>query len=156
MDRLTTLTKYPLTTFKRCQICGYESKYDDICEFRMWVECDDNDNLEEDNIIVLSKNCNCVKLLENHPRLYMEVPWAGDKPGRFMLICDDCSYRNNGKCSHSDLKENGGTGLEVTYRSSPILARVCFCNGTSAKMGGNNIFDHCKGKVTKANSGGEG
>src|SRR6266403_814037 len=118
MDRIKR--NFELTTFKRCQLCGYSSN--EIVEFSMFYECDDNDNPELDNVIVICnhkniKNCSgkCMQAIIDHPRLYVDVPWGEGGPGYFMLQCGDCIFRNGTQCKHSDLKANGGNGLEIRF-----------------------------------------
>ena len=110
--RLTQEAKYPLEGFKRCQLCGFE--HDDIVKFRMWTECDAKDKPERGNIVILCRRKPCQKILNDHPRLYEEVPWGEGDPGHFMLLCGDCVYRDGLSCTHEDLKENGGDGLMIT------------------------------------------
>jgi len=128
MERLTDELVYPLDNFHRCQRCGFESE--DICRFRFWTECDENDNPEPDKVFLLCRG-QCRQDLEEHPRLYIEVPWGGGSPGHFTFTCEECSFRQGTGCSHPDLKSNGGEGLEVMV-GSPIFAPstiVCFNDG---------------------------
>ena len=111
MQRLTESLKFPLDTFLRCQICGRESK--EIVEFCMMWECDDQDKPEPGNVIVVCKQKPCKKVIDDHPRLYHELPWGPGAPGHFMLLCGDCPSRSGTGCTHKDLKANGGEGLEV-------------------------------------------
>lgn len=126
MQRLTDNLKHPLTTFKRCQLCGFEGT--DICEFRMWNECDDSDKAEPGNVIIVCRQKACGDVIDKHPRLYRQVPWGAGGPGMFMLLCGDCEYRDGSKCRHPNLKANGGEGLEVKL-SGPVI-HVCYVNGT--------------------------
>lgn len=144
MDRLTNSLKFPLDTFKRCQLCGHTSR--DICEFRMWMECDDTDQPDLENIFILCTRKECTKIVDDHPRLYIQVPWSRGGPGKFMLLCGDCKFRKDKTCTHPDLKVNGGEGLEVKF-SSPFGGDVivCFSDGTSAKSEGMLPATKCKG-----------
>jgi len=127
MPRLTD-EALPLDTFHRCQLCGVEHP-EDICKFRMWVECDEDDQPEDITLITCKP---CVESKINpHPRLYIEVPWGRGGPGKFMLVCGDCPWRKSNQCSHPDLKANGGEGLEVRFSPLGFKARVCFTDGTS-------------------------
>jgi len=132
-------------TFKRCQLCGHTSKYDDICEFRMLIECDENDKPEPGNVLIRCQQEACVKAIADHPRLYVDVPWGRGAPGHFILVCGDCTFRNQWRCTHPDLKANGGKGLEV-FLSNGRDVRVCFNDGTSS----NSVFPtpvvECSGK----------
>ena len=114
--RLTQEVMYPLKGFKQCQFCGRES--DEITDFRMWTECNSKDKPERGNIVILCKSKPCQKVLDNHPRLYMEVPWGEGDPGHFMLLCGDCVHRDGFGCTHEDLKSNGGDGLMITFGSA--------------------------------------
>lgn len=145
MDRLTQSVKFPLDTFKRCQLCGYTSQYDDICEFRMWVECDEQDNPEPNNVIVLcnKKHSECSRVLDNHPRLYIEVPWGNGGPGNFMLLCGDCKFRDKTTCTNPQLKANGGEGIEVKFHNPLPMVHVSFSNGTGGWLGGNSPATQC-------------
>lgn len=139
--------KFALTTFKRCQLCGYVSKNDDICAFRMLNECDDKDIPEEGNVIVVCTSKLCNKIIDDHPRLYVQVPWGKGKPGYFMLAgCSDCKYRDNASCTHPDLISNGGRGLQVMY-SKPIFdVHVSFSNGKGGRHTIGDVFTDCKGR----------
>lgn len=123
MDRLTRATKFPLDTFNRCQICGHESQ--NICEFRMWQECDDADGPEPGNVLIVCDKKPCKRVLDDHERLYIEVPWSAGGPGMFMIICGSCKFREGTACKHPDLKANGGEGLEVKFGQGLANAIVC-------------------------------
>jgi len=147
MSKLTRLTKkFPIDNFNRCQLCGYESS--DICEFRMYQECDENDKPEPYNVLIVCRQNSCRKAIENSPTLYMEVPWGKGAPGHFMLLCGNCPFRKNTECSHPDLKLNGGNGLEVKMHNSPMV-HVCFSNGSYS----NDIYPSpmtwCAGNPTR-------
>lgn len=70
------------------------------------------------------------RFLNEHPRLYREVPWGAGGPGMFMLICGDCKYRNRSACTNPQLKANGGEGLEIILSNPPLPVTVCFNDGT--------------------------
>lgn len=146
MDRLTETAKYPLDNFQRCQLCGFTSN--DICEFRLLMECDDNDKPEQDKVIVRCRQEACIKVVDDHPRLYMEVPWGQGHPGIFMLLCGDCPNRKGTTCTHSDLKANGGQGLEVRLSNNPNII-VCFNDGKGCRNLWPNPATRCKGHPTK-------
>lgn len=145
MERLTERPPFPLTTFKRCQLCGYEDE--DICSFRMLVECDDLDEPEFDRVLVVCRKepgHSCIQWIENHPRLYLEGPWSAVGPGRFMLICGDCKFRSGASCTHKNLKINGGEGLDLQVSRPLGNVRVCFSDGTASTDFG--VFTSCSGK----------
>ena len=134
MDRLTvTALPLPQTTFCFCQICGYSSK--EITDFEMLWECDDNDEPEMGNILMRCKSKKCCKVIDDHPRLYWTVPWGRGGPGSFNLFCGDCKLRRGGDCLSTNLKKNGGEGMEVKFASGSVYnMRVCYSNGTSGKI----------------------
>lgn len=126
MDRLTQTAPHSLDTFTRCQLCGHESR--DICEFRFWQECDENDKPEPYNILIVCvSNAECSTLLKEHPRLYVELPWSRGQPGHLSLLCGECSCREGVRCTHPDLKANGGEGLDLAMAGDLMYrAIVCF------------------------------
>lgn len=129
MDRLTQTAAHPLgnDTFKRCQLCGHES--DDICEFRFWRECDENDEPEPYNILITCRKQECFRQIEEHKRLYIEMVWGTGQPGHLSLLCGDCSHRKGTRCTHPDLKANGGEGLELAMSGDPVNnAFICYHN----------------------------
>jgi hypothetical protein len=114
MRKLTDDVKYPLDTFKRCQLCGFSKN--DICEFIMWWECDESDKFDENSdILITCKSKSCQKIIDKHERLYQEVTWSRGGPGKFMIFCGDCANRSGSKCIHPKLKANGGDGLKVMF-----------------------------------------
>lgn len=125
MDRLTKTAKYPLERFTRCQLCGFESN--DICEFKFWQECDENDKPEPHNILITCRKHECFQEIDKHERLYILLPWSRGQPGHLSLLCDDCSYRDGTHCTHPNLKANGGEGLSVAMSGDPVSnAFVCY------------------------------
>lgn len=150
MERLTQTAKFPIDTFKRCQLCGFTSKFNDICEFRMWAECDEQDRPEPNNILILCKSKKCRKILDEHPRLYREVPWGAGGPGKFMLTCGDCKFRDKGTCTSPMLATNGGPGMEVRFARGLPVVHVSYSNGTGGYIGTNNTpANRCAGYVKK-------
>ena len=127
MPRLTESVSHPLTTFNRCQLCGFSD--DDIVYFRMWYECDEHDHVEQPVRVLVAcdpeksktKGHPCWKAIEDHPRLYWEVEWGLGEPGHFMLLCGDCQHRKGAACTHPDLKTNGGEGLMVQFHGPLAL-----------------------------------
>lgn len=124
MKRLTETTQYPLTTFKRCQLCGFEDS--DICYFRLWRECDDADKPEPYTILAVCRQEDCQTVIRDHERLYVEIPWGMGEPGHLVLLCSDCSWREGGRCTHPDLKANSGAGLDLAYESMIPGAIACY------------------------------
>lgn len=154
MQRLTdTLKPLPSNSFCFCQICGYEGTvnkngdlFKDICEFRMWVECDENDiPSDETNVFIACKSESCQKVIDNHERLYMEVPWGRGGiskliQGQFMLLCGDCKNRGKDFTCHSNKQKTvGGEGLEVRFANLPIF-HVRFCIPKGKNKGFHSVF----------------
>lgn len=123
-----SLDFFPLKNFKQCQLCGAQKS--DICEFIMWWECDEKDNVVPDDILITCKGKNCRKVIDDHERLYVEIPWSRGGPGKFILLCGECVYRNGTSCTHPSLKANGGNGLRVEFARLPTV-RVCTSHGVS-------------------------
>ena len=117
MDRLSKSAPPPLPEahFLQCQICGLE--YDDITSLNLWWEADDRDKHDSDisPVILVCKSKKCLRVIKEHERLYIEMPWSQGGPGKFMLICGPCPLRKGSMCTHPDLLANGGAGLEVFY-----------------------------------------
>lgn len=85
----------------KCQSCGNEGT-------RWWEECDESDRPTK-VLVILCTPCE-KKLIKPHPRLYCltwtPCPWPGA-----MAICQNCTQRDGLRCTHPDLKANGGAGL---------------------------------------------
>lgn len=141
--RLTETAKPLPGTFCFCQICGHTSS--DIRDFEMLQECDHRDRAEN-RFLVRCKGEACYRVVDEHPRLYHKVPWGQGGPGAFMLLCGDCKLREGFACKSSNLKANGGEGLEVKIGGLPVV-HVCFSDGT-----GGPVFPrpavHCADKTT--------
>lgn len=156
MERLTdSCFPLPPDTFNFCQLCGQHK--DDICELRMWSECDDHDKPDDNKVLIACRGCQHV--IDDHDRLYMEVPWGKGGvtklvPGRFMLICGDCPMRKDTSCSCPQATHNGGPGMDVKF-SHPYMnsVHVCFHKGSGLSSIHGNIFPEpaisCSGKGTK-------
>lgn len=142
MDRLTQTT--PIDTFKRCQICGYTS--DEIVGFRFWRECDDNDKPEPYSILITCKSSECDLIIDQHPRLYIELTWGTGLPGHLSLLCGDCTHREGARCTHPDLGANGGEGLMLVIDKS-LAFMVCY-HDENNEMGGLRCQPH-KGPFMK-------
>lgn len=125
MNRLTD-SALPLgDSFRKCQLCGFESH--DICEFRFWNECDENDKREPYNILITCKSRECFQKIEQHERLYVELAWGNGEPGHFSLLCGRCPHRDGFRCTHPRLKANGGEGLTLMMDTHPVnRAFVCY------------------------------
>ena len=112
--RLTETAPFPVESFDRCQLCG--RTVDDTVKIGFWQECDERDRPISDAVILVCKDPACHHAIEKHPRLYIEADYFGSitgGPGWWQIICDDCDYRRGTRCTHPDLKANGGEGLKV-------------------------------------------
>lgn len=130
----------------KCQSCGLSCSEDDRTLTR-WIECDEYDR-PTSTIIVLCRTCSD-RIIEPHPRLYRDVERFKPVPG-CMALCVSCRFREQLRCTHPDLKANGGQGLRIKF-APPSTA---FFDGT---RGGRRtgwtgvIYDHapsaCIGRV---------
>lgn len=125
MDRLTDhVHPLPNDTFCFCQICN--TRGNDITGFTMWQECDESDNPIPGAYLIHCKSPECYKVVEEHPRLYMEVPWGQGEAGALMLLCGGCKLRTgNFACTSPKLIKNGGKGLTVMQTNSGITVHMC-------------------------------
>ncbi len=76
----------------------------------VWQECDDADR-PEPIAVLLCPSCSA-HLIEPHPRLYSGLPFNEPFAGT-MGLCTPCRFRDGVRCTHPDLKANGGTGLMI-------------------------------------------
>jgi hypothetical protein len=86
-----------------------------------WQECDDIDR-PEPRVVVLCGSCSKA-VIEKHPRLYHQLHRNDPMPGS-MDLCLGCQWRDGVRCTHFDLKANGGHGLSIT-QCKPFDAFVC-------------------------------
>lgn len=120
MERLTETAPFALgNTFLQCQLCGI--RHDDICHFYLWYECDENEKQETDKILITCRGDKCREIIDQHERLYYMPSWSRGAPGGFILTCGGCEYREGGKCTHPNLKANGGDGLLVHMADLPVI-----------------------------------
>ena len=127
-----------------CQLCGFLS--DDICSFRMWYECDDNDRPEKDKVIVACRGCE--RVIQDHPRLYQQIEWGMGDAGHFILVCENCQWRKGIDCANPKLKKNGGDGLklEMSRPLGDIMIHFHTENGgLTCGTGGFTPFTDCEG-----------
>jgi hypothetical protein len=75
-----------------------------------WQEHDSRDE-PEPIAVMLCTRCSA-RLINPHPRLYNRIPPNAPFAG-IMELCVDCRFRDGVRCTHPDLKANGGTGLVV-------------------------------------------
>jgi len=150
MDRLSEQYHSPACghpqDFLTCWICG--KRHDDICELDMWQECDDQDKPEKKYIIACrrmkkeKKKESCEKVITDHDRLYVQVPWAGDQPGILMLQCENCTKRREFNCTDPRTKKNGGEGLLIT--GSKPFGDAIMCTGKGC-IQLPPVFNKCEG-----------
>lgn len=146
MDRLTQSAPHPLPadSFCRCQLCGHVS--DDICEFHMWLEANDDDSRSMDcPVLITCHSKACDKVIKDHERLYVLIPWSRGGPGRFMLLCGDCNHREGSVCTHAKLKANGGDGLLVIFHPMLGSLHICFTDGRHMGPEHFTPATHCEG-----------
>jgi len=91
----------------------------------VWQERDDADQ-PEPIAVLLCPPCSA-RLIEPHPRLYYGLPFNEPFAGT-MGLCVPCRFRDGVRCTHPDLRANGGPGL-IIQADTPIPApgrrRVC-------------------------------
>ena len=130
-----------------CQACGWD------CDLHRWREHDDFDR-PTDVIVVLCLRCE--KLIEPHPRLYDRLEDYAPHPGS-MVLCEDCSWRNGLRCTHEDLRANGGSGLGVQF-PMPHAVHVCGTRGGRRTGWMMQVYpgppSSCAGRAALAESGG--
>jgi hypothetical protein len=98
-----------------CQSCGAREK------LSRWREHDERDR-PENVFVVLCARCE-KKLVEPHKRLYAQIQPNEPIPGTLDL-CVPCAFRDGLRCTHPDLKANGGAGLFIKIEK-PIVAHLC-------------------------------
>ncbi len=91
---------------------------DDERGVHVWQECDDVDR-PEPIAVLLCPPCSA-RLIEPHPRLYYVLPFNEPFAGT-MGLCAPCRFRDDVRCTHPDLKANGGPGL-IIQADTPIPA----------------------------------
>lgn len=93
-----------------CQACGGDRRAG-VLKMQRWIECDAHDKPTE-TLVFLCERCS-KKLIGPHPRLYHQI--YGDKPipGAMHHLCGSCDFRRGLSCSHPDLKQNGGKGMNI-------------------------------------------
>lgn len=125
---------------RRCQACGFEvgpprNDVERVVRFHAylsrWIECDAWDRHDENSpVVVLCEPCS-KKLIESHPRLYVDLWPDTPRPG-CMPICVDCTHRSGVSCTHPRAKANGGEAVLLKFKHPPTRAHLCY----QAKGGG--------------------
>ncbi len=85
----------------------------------VWQECDDADQ-PEPIAVLLCPSCS-TRIIKPHPRLYYVLPFNEPFAGT-MGLCVSCRLRVGVRCTHPDLKANGGPGL-VIQADTPVPSR---------------------------------
>ncbi len=85
----------------------------------VWQECDDADQ-PEPIAVLLCPSCS-TRIIEPHPRLYYVLPFNEPFAGT-MGLCVSCRLRVGVRCTHPDLKANGGAGLMI-QSDTPVPSR---------------------------------
>lgn len=109
-----------------CQACGMERPMGDDDGPHAWQEHDGADQ-PEPIVVMLCPAC-AKRLIDRHPRLYRELARNEPMPG-VLLLCLDCRYRDGVRCTHLDLKANGGPGLAL--RIAPPMTGIMCSRGRS-------------------------
>lgn len=117
--------------FLTCGVC--KTTYTDKCELNIWAECDSDG--KELRHLMICKSDACQQWIDNAPLLYTEVPWGAGGPGKFTLICGPCKYREGFTCTHPNYTANGGPGLAVDMKTSPLgNITICTADGRCIKL----------------------
>lgn len=92
-----------------CQSCGAVDRV-----IQRWCECDEKDH--ETNVIVCLCPICADKLIEPHPRLYVDMP-AGQPHAGSMQLCVKCRHRVGVSCPLSKHGETPylGRGVQITF-----------------------------------------
>jgi hypothetical protein len=90
--------------YQRCQSCGQVAE-------KTWQECDDSDLPEPAVFVRLCRPCS-VRLVGQHPRLYMQISNGGPAPGA-MACCVGCKHQQALRCTSPKFKANGGPGMRI-------------------------------------------
>ena len=124
-----------------CQSCG---KTEGLTP---WQECDNQDQPE--NIFVfLCAGCSD-KLIEDHPRLYVERSETGEVLPGCMDVCSGCVHQSGTSCISPDSITRGGEG--ITFEPPPQIMHIC--RSPRSKSGWMTIQTEpvvrCSGKTTR-------
>lgn len=108
---------------KHPHICqGCDQTPDDSVELEQWREHDPNDRPTY-TIVVLCRTCSG-RLIEPHPRLYTKLEPFRPVPG-VMGLCVACTRRDGTDCTSTQLKRNGGSGLQIDYPKPSFSGFLC-------------------------------
>ncbi len=108
----------------QCNVCGAETD-----SLTAWCTHDERDQPIEGNealVFIGRDHPGCIKIMENHPRLFTE---ERGEPGHFPKLCGGCRNRVGLECVHPKLKSRGGPGLLVQISDPLRGAIVCGSRG---------------------------
>jgi len=114
--RLTQYSRRPSDPLSACNLCGERFvDGDQNCPLGLeaYREHDEHDWPIPGNDALLFlgyEHEECQRKMVAHARLYEEDT---GEPGAFPKLCGPCDYRDGLRCTHGDLKANGGPGLAV-------------------------------------------
>lgn len=127
----------------KCQSCGVP------WDLTVWQECDDHDQPEM-RFVVLCNECE-EKLVEPHPRLYVDWPDNKPWPG-IMRICEQCLERDGLECRSKRQRRLGGPGMKV-QSCQPMRGHMSFHDKNGRRTG--RWFERyelppsgCEGRIT--------
>ncbi len=131
--KLSETLPYPRDP-RRCQACGAVGDGNRVPRdgaaclpaLHRWREHDEADRPTA-VVVVLCAGCSD-RMIGPHPRLYSRLHDFEPVPGS-MALCEECACRDGLRCTHGDLKANGGGGLAVSV-AKPHVAILCSRGGT--------------------------
>lgn len=100
-----------------CQSCG------EWGDAQPWCECDEKDTPTETHLMLCSECAE--KIIEKHPRLYLDRHRNAPIPGA-MQLCVDCIHRDALRCACPDAHRNGGCGIKIEHAEPSVI----FMDGT--------------------------
>ena len=110
---------------EHCHSCGRPGTLEagERDELLRWIECDPWDRHDHASpIVVLCPPCGS-RLIEPHPRLYVQLlpcePRAGAIP-----LCIGCRHLDGVRCASPLARINGGPGMSIKA-PKPMMAHVC-------------------------------
>lgn len=111
-----TRLRLGLDPLSACNACGVAVDSADL-PLQAWREHDEHDKpiAGNDALVFIGQGPaheRCQKLIVDHPRLYAEED--DGNPGAISRLCAPCVHREGLRCTHRDLKANGGPGLKIS------------------------------------------
>ena len=99
-----------------CQSCGTTDQ-----ELTRWRECNEND--EPTRVVVMLCDACTDRLVQKHPRLYIEMDPYEPLPGSMGCCFRDCVHRDGLTCMNPKQRHLGGLGLRIAF-PTPTIAFV--------------------------------